>query len=249
MKTTIFFLSSLILLASCSKVYEYRTLKADFLVEDTLIMVGENLDLKNTSDSISVNYVWEFGDGQSSIEKVPIHYYASPGHYTIKLQVNDNSGNTNSIEQNVRVGERYIYEIELLTIEEKKYFSPTDFWDEDSIGNKALPDIRFAIMGYNDYNQIAPLYETRVIYNISQNNLPIAFQIPDIKITSYNNYEMGVNSFGLFFYDVDVNTSEEMMSNWMSGVTGSNYFYNKIEDKGEFTIGIFGSFKVKFKIK
>jgi len=249
MKTIFYFLILLVLFISCNKEQEFRKLKTDFLVGDTLITVGEILDIKNTSDSISVNYIWNFGDGKFSYDKHPIHSFTKPGVYAVKLKLKDNYGNTDSITHKVRIGERYIYEIELLTIDEYKYFSPSEFWDKDSTGIKVLPDIYFVIYGLSDFNHTTPLYKTRTIYNVNQNNMPISFQIPDIKITPFNDYEMGLHSFGIFLYDKDENDSEEMMSNWMSGVSGSNLIYNKIEHKGEFRIGIFGSFKVRYKIK
>lgn len=249
MKTTFLFLSIIVLLASCNKQQDYRKLKTDFIVGDTLIAVGDILDVKNTGDTVNVNFFWDFGDGQYSTDINPVHYYDAPGVYTIILQVTGNLGNIYSIAHRVRVGERYIYELELLNIDEHKYFSPKDFWDEDSTGSKALPDIFFAIMGLNDFNHTDILYKTKTIYNVNQKDLPISFQIPDIKITPYNGYEMGPNTFGLFLYDKDGNNYEEIMSNWMSGISGSNYIYNKKEHKGEFTLALFGSFKVKFKIK
>lgn len=37
-------------------------------------------------------YLWEFGDGETSIEKNPEHVYKMPGVYTVKLYVWDNDG-------------------------------------------------------------------------------------------------------------------------------------------------------------
>ncbi|MHC1702952.1 MAG: PKD domain-containing protein [Tenuifilaceae bacterium] len=246
MKTTIFFLSSLILLASCNKEQDYRKLKAEFAIGDTLLMVGEFLDIKNMSDSTNVIYNWDFGDRFSSDIRKPIHYYTTPGVYNIQLKVSDNFGNVESIAHKIRVGERYIYEIEIVTLNEHKYFSTADYWDQDSIGINALPDVYFVITGYNNNTS---LYETKTIFNVSQTNLPIIFQIPNIKIQPFNDYEIGLNSFGLYLRDRDKSDSEDMTSNKMSGTSGSSYIYNKTGHTGEFTIGFSSSFRVKFKIK
>ena len=76
-------------------------------------MVGEILDIKNNSDSIMVIYNWDFGDGFSSDERNPIHNFTASGVYNIQLKVSNNLGNDENIACKIRVGERYIYEIEL----------------------------------------------------------------------------------------------------------------------------------------
>ncbi|MCB8978743.1 MAG: tandem-95 repeat protein [Ardenticatenaceae bacterium] len=44
------------------------------------------------SDGIIINRLWEFGDGQSSIEEHPVHEFAAPGEYPIQLTVTDTDG-------------------------------------------------------------------------------------------------------------------------------------------------------------
>ncbi len=39
-------------------------------------------------------YHWDFGDGQTSTEKEPVHQYKMPGTYLVTLTVNDYFGNT-----------------------------------------------------------------------------------------------------------------------------------------------------------
>lgn len=45
-------------------------------------------------DGSIVSYEWEFGDGDSSIETTPRHFYSEPGRYSITLRVTDNEGAT-----------------------------------------------------------------------------------------------------------------------------------------------------------
>lgn len=42
------------------------------------------------------NWLWNFGDGQTSTVQNPTHAYINPGNYTVTLTVTDNSGNTSS---------------------------------------------------------------------------------------------------------------------------------------------------------
>ena len=48
-----------------------------------------NLSLNLTPDS---TYIWDFGDGNNSTEKDPVHVYSEEGAYLVKLTVNDPSG-------------------------------------------------------------------------------------------------------------------------------------------------------------
>jgi PKD repeat protein len=55
-------------------------------------------DFNNTSYSLvtgaTVTYLWDFGDGQSSVQLNPTHVYTSPGQYTacLSIFVQDNAG-------------------------------------------------------------------------------------------------------------------------------------------------------------
>ncbi|PON16275.1 hypothetical protein C2W62_19355 [Candidatus Entotheonella serta] len=44
------------------------------------------------ADGHITTYTWEFGDGGTSSEAAPVHVYASPGTYTVRLTVADDSG-------------------------------------------------------------------------------------------------------------------------------------------------------------
>ncbi len=64
---------------------------ADFYVEPTCI----NLRLPITNKTLNtsgtpLNFLWEFGNGQTSSQVNPVYSYPAPGTYTIKLSVNSN---------------------------------------------------------------------------------------------------------------------------------------------------------------
>jgi gliding motility-associated-like protein len=44
------------------------------------------------SNDLITRYNWLFGDGQSSGEKHPVHFYRQPGHYTVRLAVTTQTG-------------------------------------------------------------------------------------------------------------------------------------------------------------
>ncbi len=53
---------------------------------------GFFLAFTDTSRNEPINYLWEFGDGTTSIEMNPIHEYADSGNYEICLTVTNNCG-------------------------------------------------------------------------------------------------------------------------------------------------------------
>jgi len=45
------------------------------------------------------NYQWDFGDGDTSIEKSPRHSYKKPGSYSVSLKVTDDKNYTNTLRR------------------------------------------------------------------------------------------------------------------------------------------------------
>lgn len=71
------------------KVFKYAV--ADFYVEPACI----NLRLPITNKTLNtagmpINFLWDFGNGQTSTQINPVYSYPAPGTYTIKLTVNSN---------------------------------------------------------------------------------------------------------------------------------------------------------------
>jgi len=46
-------------------------------------------------DGMIINYTWDFGDGEFSYEKNPVHVYVKSGNYTVILRVTDNDNLSN----------------------------------------------------------------------------------------------------------------------------------------------------------
>ncbi|UPA22021.1 PKD domain-containing protein [Candidatus Peribacteria bacterium] len=49
------------------------------------------------------NYLWDFGDGAQSSDANPVHLYAEPGDYTVKLIIDDGAGHENSTSTSLTV--------------------------------------------------------------------------------------------------------------------------------------------------
>ncbi|MBC7080662.1 MAG: right-handed parallel beta-helix repeat-containing protein [Thermoplasmatales archaeon] len=61
------------------------------------------LDSSFDTDGYIVSCYWNFGDGATSTEQNPVHYYNRSGTYTVTLVVTDNNGATNSTSYNIIV--------------------------------------------------------------------------------------------------------------------------------------------------
>jgi parallel beta-helix repeat protein len=102
-----------------------------------------SLEAQFTDRSVSpqseiVKWLWEFGDGQTSTERNPIHHYTTHGKYTVKLAVTNAAGAEHSIS-------RYHY-IQIQDTQPKANFSAYPLY-----GQKALT-VRF-------YNRSSSFYD------------------------------------------------------------------------------------------
>ncbi len=64
----------------------------------------QNMTVTFTNQSTGADsYLWDFGDGNTSVDIDPVHVYANPGEYTVKL-VASNPAHSDSISKVVKVG-------------------------------------------------------------------------------------------------------------------------------------------------
>ena len=67
------------------------------------VCVNAPLGLSETSCNVVANgYLWTFGDGKTSTDRIPNHSYTTPGNYKIKLRVTNSCG-ADSITKDIRV--------------------------------------------------------------------------------------------------------------------------------------------------
>tara|TARA_R110002020_G_scaffold328579_2_gene544539 strand:+ start:767 stop:3739 length:2973 start_codon:yes stop_codon:yes gene_type:complete len=91
-------------------------LKADFdyssesLVNEGLLNFNYPISFENLSQgNSSLSYSWDFGDGNTSSEKDPIHQYSIPGNYSVSMEVRDLLGCVKEISKSLKVtGVQYI---------------------------------------------------------------------------------------------------------------------------------------------
>ena len=69
---------------------------------------GYTVTFTNTStiSGGSVTHLWEFGDGETSTEKDPVHTYAGKGEYSVTLTETDADGGTHTITTRINVDKK-----------------------------------------------------------------------------------------------------------------------------------------------
>lgn len=72
--------------------------KPDFSTPDTLICPGSGVTWNNNSLGTGVDFLWNFGDGQTSyLQNPPDHYYPADSVYTVSLKITTDKGCTDSL--------------------------------------------------------------------------------------------------------------------------------------------------------
>ncbi|MFY0628100.1 MAG: PKD domain-containing protein [Reichenbachiella sp.] len=64
---------------------------AEFSVNNTVSPIGGELTFKYESAG-ALSYLWDFGDGNTSVEKDPIHSYSTSGLFSVSLTITNNTG-------------------------------------------------------------------------------------------------------------------------------------------------------------
>lgn len=110
----------------------------------TMATVGEYKEINFTNLSISAtDYVWDFGDGNTSTDKHPVHTYAEDGTYTVSLKASDKTGATS---------EAYTKNIEIVNTFMAVILNPgfdiqgddeyRDHWRNDDLGQGSFNGIQ-----------------------------------------------------------------------------------------------------------
>ena len=78
---------------------------ADFTIDGAVACAGDSVSFTNTSVGGLNNVSWDFGDGTTSTAVNPVHLFAEPGNYTVRMNVANPDGCGDEIERTIRVVE------------------------------------------------------------------------------------------------------------------------------------------------
>ena len=68
----------------------FPSASAAFVNSPTEVIIPDQpVDFVNLSEMDATEFFWDFGDGQFSTEKDPVHFYTEPGIYTVSLTANN----------------------------------------------------------------------------------------------------------------------------------------------------------------
>lgn len=74
-----------------------KKFRAQFYVESRKVMQYDTVKFYNTSTGNAVNYKWDFGDGNISIEENPQHTYIETGAFPVTLIIQDSDNNPDTL--------------------------------------------------------------------------------------------------------------------------------------------------------
>jgi PKD repeat protein len=115
-------------------------------------------DLSYSQNGFIVGWQWDFGDGSTSIEQDPIHYYLNNDSYVVTLISTDNYGCSDTLSQWIQV-----YSTPISNFTYNQQCDPTgavNFFDESQVGADGSPIESWNWNLYNGYysTEIDPSY-------------------------------------------------------------------------------------------
>jgi hypothetical protein len=96
----IFIIGAACMFSSCSKEESRETFPLSAIIHHSL--VDKQLALSAVTHS-AVSYHWDFGDGNTSTEKSPVHVYEDGGYYKVVLTATCAKGETVTVERTIAV--------------------------------------------------------------------------------------------------------------------------------------------------
>ncbi len=106
--------------------------------DHTSACYGETIQFTDLSTGSIISWEWDFGDGNTSTQQNPTHYYTNPGTYTVSLVVTDTNGCFDTETTNLGVFEGPTAEFSANTV---CLGQATSFYDEST--SSGLPIVEW----------------------------------------------------------------------------------------------------------
>jgi PKD domain len=181
-KILLIFGLTIFMVAGCRKITHDNIIPtASFTVSPTSAETNQNINFTNQSSNADT-YSWDFGDGTTSTDVNPIHYYTAEGTYTTTLTAYRNNGNSDSYQLDIDV---YNTVLEV-TVVEKGY-------PDNLIANAEVT----LYLTFNDWKNLSNPVETEYTNSsgvaVFPQLQPIAYYI-DAYTPHYDNENLGFTS-------------------------------------------------------
>ena len=103
---TVYLTSRLLNLEAFDNEYEFKIIiteslqpEADFLSNRTELCAGSTIKFTNLSENAVTEWIWDFGDGEFSNERDPIHQFSDTGSFSVVLIANGPAGVDSAVEE------------------------------------------------------------------------------------------------------------------------------------------------------
>jgi len=162
-------------------------------------------DLSYSQLGFITEWLWDFGDGNTSTEEDPAHYYQSSGEYQVTLTSTDNYGCSNSIEQWIQ-----IFTVPMPEFSYNQVCDPIGqvfFSDESEPGADGSPIVgwNWQLEDGNYSTDISPSY----IYSITDTCYTVILEVTDGNGCTATDTNTQVCLFGEL--DIDFSSTEECL--------------------------------------
>ena len=208
---------------------------AKFNADKTICYENQSIQFYNQS-TMARNFLWQFGDGETSLEAQPVHQYNSPGRYTITLVVNN--GDASLVKYNyIHVLPQYTppYTIENGgNFDDQSYdfasgilSGAIDLWEQGTPGNIL-----------NTTHSGFQIWKTGLIVNIEKDDYICALMTPLFDLSAPGSYVLQfyhqmhikyINCPGAAWmeYSIDKGGSWHLLGTYDNNPEGSLNWYNK----------------------
>jgi hypothetical protein len=128
-----------------------------------LYLQCEFTDASSDSDGSVVAWSWDFGDGDASTERSPVHSYAQPGQYAVTLIATDDSSASDSRSRNMTAAQQVTTSLTCADGAAPGGFVECTLRLEESAGFKVVLDSHSCVAHGNVFRVTEPATDTLTV--------------------------------------------------------------------------------------
>lgn len=213
-------------LFSCKE--EKPVVPAPEFTVDEYYAVYEHVLVKDVTKA--EHYLWDFGNGITSTDEIPHTWiYTEPGKYTIKLTTY-NSGQKSTTEKQLKIGQYYAYEAQLLSYFDN-YALEGGSVSDPSEGN---PDVYLEISQIIKDNELEVLYKSEVRPTVTREDLPLSWSFDPIALGGSAALSPEFSPF-FRFYDANADKADRLIAHNIVTGGSTHSQFDKEKNEGQYS--------------